>query len=378
MPSTNVSLEYSLAEKKYNAAQSLDEKYAALLEMRSHMPKHKGAENLRAEITRKIKTLSLQMEKKEAQRKKASAGHSVSVKKDGIAQIVIIGLPNSGKSTFLNTFTNSDAGVASYPFSTVKPEIGMMDFEKAKIQMVELPPIIEGSSRGKAMGPEMLAIARNADAILLIVDASTFDNDAATLVSELKAVGIELGGKKPPVKIEKSEFPGISITGRNYLQCAEKEAIEYLKQRGQFNVSLKIYGKAGINEIEQSMNSKTIYKNSLILVNTFGGRFYMLPFKFMDVPVVIWQKKSAEELSNFLFTMLDKVLVYTKKPREKIADKPMAVEKGANVFDVACTVHKDFMKTFKYAKVWGSTKFAGQRVSKNYEVRQNDMVEIYA
>lgn len=318
----NVSIEYVKAEKRYREAKTLEEKLSALREMKKTMPKHKGAENLRAEISKKIKLLSKLLRKREEQRKR-SAGYTFSVKKDGIGQIVLLGTPNSGKSFFLNKLTNSGIRTASYPFSTIKPEVAMMEFEKANIQLVELPAIIRGSSQGKAMGNEILSIARNSDALILFVDNKEFEKKTRILLTELKSAGISIGEKNK------------GVTGSS---C----------------------------------------KKALIIVNNVNGEKIGFPKQLSFIPVIVWQETKEDILKKKIFELLDLILVYTKKPREKIAENPLPVRKGATVFEVAVQVHKDFKNSFKYAKIWGSGRFPGQRVAKNYEVKHNDVIEIYS
>ena len=69
--------------------------------------------------------------------------------------------------------------------------------------------------------------------------------------------------------------------------------------------------------------------------------------------------------------------MWTKKPGEEKAEKPLALKEGSTVEDVANVLHKDFKK-FKFAKIWGSGKFQGQRVARNYELKDGDTVEIYS
>jgi ribosome-interacting GTPase 1 len=117
----NAGFEFENAKKKYDKARTPLEKLLALQEMQSTAPGHKGAENLRREISRKIAILKRDMEKQKEQAKKAARGSSLAVRKEGAGQIVIIGLPNSGKSTLLKDLTNADVAIASYPFTTKKP-----------------------------------------------------------------------------------------------------------------------------------------------------------------------------------------------------------------------------------------------------------------
>ena len=297
MPS-NVSFEYENAVSEYQQAASSEAKLAALQKMKSMAPSHKGGENLRKDISKKIASLKKDIDKRKKVEKKKGSGESIAVKKEGIGQVVLIGLPNSGKSTLLNFITGVETAIAPYPFTTKKPVVGMMDYFGGKVQLVELPAIVKGSSDGKADGPQVLSIARNSDAIILVA----FDK------------------KQEDVIVEELYKSGISL---NKTQ-AEKE----LKKS--------------------------------ITINAF-------------------EEQDLEKLREEIFSLLDKILVYTKKPGSKADyDMPLGLPLHSTTKDVARHLHKDFEKKLKFARVWGSTKFEGQRVSKDYELKNKDIVEIFA
>ena len=154
----NASYEYLNAEKKYLAAQTLEEKIAALKEMISTAPSHKGAENLRAELKARLKKL---LEKKEKS-KKSKGSSQKAIKKEGY-QIVIIGFSNSGKSSLLAALTNAKPEISPLPFTTKKPEIGTLDYEGIKTQVIDLPSI--GSENFD------IGIVNSADSILIVLSS---------------------------------------------------------------------------------------------------------------------------------------------------------------------------------------------------------------
>ena len=376
---TNVSIEFALAQKKYEDAKTLEEKLAALLEMQKHAPDHKGAENLRAEISRKIRALREKIEKQEEQRKKAT-GKALGIRKEGIGQIVLVGMPNSGKSTLLKALTNADVEVASYPFTTKEPVIGMMEYNKAQIQLVEIPALIEGSSQGKARGTELLGLIRNADAVALVLDANNALYEFNVLMRELTDADILLNERKPKIVIKKSEFQGLAIVGEKYLQMPKKDLENYLKKQGLHNVSVIISEPADYKKIDRALNKRLVYKKALaIIVDKFGNANIPEEIRKRMKAIVVGKldEEEKKKLKEVLFELLDVVLIFTKKPGEKPAEKPMALPAGSTIEDVAKALHQDFYKGLKYARVWGSTKFPGQKVAKEYVVQNRDIVELY-
>jgi len=351
----NAGIEYYKATEKYDKATTLREKLVALQEMRSAAPKHKGAENLRAEISLKIAKLKKEEEKQAKIASKKGKGATLNVKKEGAGQIVIVGLPNSGKSWLLKELTGIDVEIAPYQFTTKKPQMGMMNYRGAWAQLVEVPAIIEGSSEGKAQGTQLISVVRNADAVVLLAR----NTDEEKIVRrELEKSNIMLGRKRPKITIQAStELKGLSIAGKQYLKIPEKQLIEFLKSYGLHKASIILEEEATLEKVALALDQKVVYKNSFVL-NAF-------------------EKFDKEKLKERIFSLLEKVLVYTKKPgMEADLRTPMAMKAGSTVEAVARVLHKDFAKYLKYVRVWGSTKFPGQRVSKDYKLKDGDIIEI--
>lgn len=162
----NPTIHYQKAEEEYLQANTPEEQLAALQKMLSLCPKHKGTEKLQKQIKTKIAKLKDSIKKSA----KKGAYQKVSIKKEGAALICIVGTTNSGKSTFLNKLTNANTKVADYPFTTKKPVQGILDYKGIKLQIVEIPAIIEDFHETD-LGPSLLAIIKQSDLIIL-----TFNN----------------------------------------------------------------------------------------------------------------------------------------------------------------------------------------------------------
>jgi len=153
----NAGYEYLNAEKKYLLSKTLEEKISATEEMIRTAPHHKGSENLLALLRSRLKKLR-------GQQKKAKASGKTTfrtIKKEGF-QIVILGLPNSGKSSLLARLTNAHPKIDSYAFTTKEPELGTLDYQGVRTQVVDLPPI--GSENFDS------GIAHTADLILVVIE----------------------------------------------------------------------------------------------------------------------------------------------------------------------------------------------------------------
>ena len=156
----NAGVEYFIAEEAYREAKTTDDKILALEKMMKLAPKHKGAHTLLAQLKKKLSVL-----RKESAKAKAAASKRPRfvIKKEGAAQVCILGLTNSGKSLLLRALTNANVEVGAYPFTTKTPAIGMMDYEGVKIQLVEIPATFDAES---------MSIARTCDLLLFLLDAT--------------------------------------------------------------------------------------------------------------------------------------------------------------------------------------------------------------
>jgi small GTP-binding protein len=160
----NASPFYAKAEKEFLAAQTPEERLQKLKEMLTLAPKHKGAQNLLSELKLRIAKCKEIVEKNKVTKKGA---YSLSIKKQGAAQITLVGTTNTGKSTLLKQLTNSHVKISDVPFTTTKPVQGMLDYKGIKLQIVEIPAITKNYIE-TSLGPTNLSIARQSDLLILM------------------------------------------------------------------------------------------------------------------------------------------------------------------------------------------------------------------
>ena len=107
--------------------------------------------------------------------KKGEKGEGFEVLKSGDARVAMIGFPSVGKSTLLSSITETESEQASYEFTTLTCIPGVIDYKGANIQLLDLPGIIEGAAQGKGRGRQVIAVARTADLIFMVLDATKQD-----------------------------------------------------------------------------------------------------------------------------------------------------------------------------------------------------------
>ncbi len=323
----NLPPEYYEAEAKFKQATTPQEKISALEALISTVPKHKGTDKIRADLRRRLSKLR----EESAKKKKTGRGDLYTVEKQGAAQIALVGFANSGKSSLVAAVTNARPVIADFPMSTVMPLSGMMPFEDIQFQLVDLPPIGNETTDGWVSG-----ILRTANVLILVVDISE-DADIQTerliqQLSEWKIPILKKGDKK-----EKKEI----IAPKSIIIVANKSDLPEAEET--------------LKELKQKYES--------------------------EYPIVVFsvaEKTGIEELRRAVFENSRIIRVYSKEPGKKPdLDTPFTLPIGSNVLELAEIIHKDFIKNLKYACIWGSAKFDGQRVQKDYVLQDKDIVEYH-
>lgn len=309
----NLPPQYFEVEKRYRLAKDSLEKVAALEDMLAIMPKHKGTDHLRAELRQRIAKFGRSVDKRTA-----TQHASMLIEKEGAAQVVVVGLPNAGKSQLVSSITSASPAVAEYPFTTFSATPGMMEFENIQIQLVDTPPLVPQS-----IEPWFRHMLTRCDALLILVDLS--DAPLAgikDIIAQLEEIEIRPGDKK------------ILIVG-NKLDL-EKADENYIAVRDRYK--------------EQ----------------------------FSVIAVSAKERTGLEELRLGIYRVLDIIRVYTKAPGQKPdLNDPIILKSGGTVEDAAAEVHKDFRVGLKYARIWGSGKYDGLTVKRDYVLQDGDIIELH-
>jgi ribosome-interacting GTPase 1 len=381
------------AKQKYreaSLARKPEEKIKKLEEFMSLFPKHKGTENLRAQVKRKISLLKREIEEKK-QKKAGAGGPKVFVEKEGDAQIVILGPTNVGRSSLLSLLTNSKVAISSYPYTTTEPTPGMFNYQDLQLQMVEAPALMAGSAEGGAWGLQTLTSARNADGLIFMVDLSENPTEQFLLISrELDKAKILMRKPKARVEIEKKHMGAklkFIVLGR-LIDCSVKDLTRLLKSYGIRDATVKIRGEATLDDIEEAIFEGTTYRPAIIVANKAdhpkaAERLEQLKkivgdeMKILAVSCIT--EVGLEDVGSEIFEMLDIIRVYTKDPSKRDASmRPFTIRKGSTIFDLAKRIHSDFYKQFSYAKVWSKRlRFSPQKVGGAFPLQDGDTVEIH-
>ena len=137
------------------------------------------------------------------------AGRGFDVTKSGDTRIGLVGFPSVGKSTLLTSLTGTRSEAAAYEFTTLTCIPGTMKYKGARIQVLDLPGIIEGAADGRGRGRQVISTARTCNLILIVLDSAKPVTHKKIIEQELFSFGIRINQEPPDVKFVKKEKGGI-------------------------------------------------------------------------------------------------------------------------------------------------------------------------
>lgn len=324
----NLTPEFIAARKRYTKAKTDEERLKCLEEMLSVIPKHKGTDKMRADIKRRISKVRTQIIRDSKGGKKSFA---YDIKREGAGQTSLLGPANVGKSTLLNGLTSARADVGNFPFTTRLPLAAMMPYENIMIQIIDLPPISHDLKKSW-----IFAIIRNSDLLMIMSDMVSSD---------------------PPGQIEDT----IDLLQTHHIHLNNGEEL-LADERISYKRAIIVLNKSDVDEKQEDIK---------LIRELYESRFPILGISAM-------RKTNLDMLKNCIFENLKILRVYSKTRGKKPSlNKPFVLKKGSTVLDFARIVHHDFYDRLKYARIWGSNKYEGQRVNKNYRLSDGDIIELH-
>lgn len=319
---------YFEAEKRYREARTSEEKLEALEEMLTIMPKHKGTDKLRADLRRRIAKVKEQSQLKKGGVRRDTA---FAVEREGAAQVVLVGPPNTGKSSLVATLTNASPEVAHFPHSTWKPTPGMALYENVQFQLVDTPPVTR-----ERIDPGMADLLRRADILALVLD---LQGDPISQLEDTVSIlrGLRIYPQGWPIPDDLRKPPFIKKT---------------------FIV---------VNKVDDKRDDED-----------FTAFLELAEVKLPSLPVSVATHRGLMEILRTVYELSGIIRVYTKAPgKEPNLQAPFVLPVGSTLEELAGRIHKDFVSRMKFAKIWGTAVFGGQMVQKDHVLRDGDVVEIH-
>ncbi|MBN2288317.1 MAG: 50S ribosome-binding GTPase [Candidatus Glassbacteria bacterium] len=326
----NLTPQYLEAEQAFREAGTLEEKIRCLEEMLRVIPKHKGTDHLQGDIRRRLAKLRRQSSE-EASR--SHRGHSFKVHKEGAGQVALAGPPNVGKSALAAVLTNAEPQVAEYPFTTRVPVPAMVPYQDVKIQLIDLPPVsLEHEEHW------VVDLLKAADAVVLVVDL------AADPLGQLEFTLKHLEEKRlvpQSAAAEPGEDKPLHIVSRPMLVACNK------------------LDAPGAQENFELLGQLLETGPPMLAVSAEKGL-------------------GLEDFRRALFELLSVIRVYSKTPGKKPdLQEPYVLPSGSTVLDFAETVHREMAEHLKFARIWSTDKYDGQKVNRNEVLSDGDILELH-
>jgi ribosome-interacting GTPase 1 len=323
----NLTPDYLKAEKWFKEAATDEEKILALREMMRVIPRHKGTEKLQADLRRRFSKLK----DSAAKTKKTSHGPDIFyIPKSGAGQVVLLGLPNSGKSAIVSAVTGAKAEVTDFPFATSVPVPGMAQFEDIKIELVDMPPITAEYS-----APGMVNTLRNCDLVGIVIDLSGDIKQQAGVCLDF----LESRKLLPDENSPSRDAGGNSLARKCFVIAAKKDSA--------------------------SPDAIDTLKKQIV--------------KPMEITAIsINDRASLDKMLADIFRLLDIVRIYSKKPGyEPDMKDPFVLPRGSTVIELANLVHRELAEKLKTARCWGAGVHDGQNVHKTHILCDKDIIELH-
>ncbi len=353
---------------------TIEEQITALEKEIRDTPYDKSTERhhgmLRARVAR------LKEKQLESQARGSGGGGGYAVKKQGDATVVLVGRPSVGKSTLINKLTNAQSKVAPYAFTTLTVIPGMMKYNEAYIQILDVPGIIKGAEEGKGRGKEVLSVVRGCDLIIIITDPENVDA-FETIPQALERNGIRLNQTPPDVSIEKRPQGGLSIQSNIKQDVPHDAILEIAHEFGIRNGDITLREKITIDRLIDAFSSNRVYTKMMKVLNKVdearGGNTH----KDDSVVKISAEKEiGIEELKTEIWKQLGFIKIYLVEPyQEPSFENPTIINENAMLLDVANEIGTEFAKEKTRAKIWGpGAKFPGQEVSLTMNVQEGMQV----
>src|SRR5262245_7659882 len=240
---------------------------------------------------------------------------SIAVRRQGAAQVAVVGAPNAGKSSLLQALSDVQIRTGDYAFTTIRPVPAVIRAGGVLLQLVEIPGLISGAAEGRGGGRALLSVLRTADAMVLCHDLSRPPAELDGLRAELAAAAIDLPALVAGTRADEAG-PGAADRLRRHL----------------------------------------------------GG----LPV----VEVSVLDDAALDALRDAVWGLTGLVRIHLRHQGETTPE-PVALPPPVTVADVALAIHKDLGRRCRGARLWGgSARFAGQRVGPGHPLEDGDTVEI--
>jgi len=306
------------------------------------------------------------------------------VAKTGDARIGFIGFPSVGKSTLLSNLAGVYSEVAAYEFTTLTTVPGCIKYKGAKIQLLDLPGIIEGAKDGKGRGRQVIAVARTCSLIFIVLDVLKPLQHKKIIEKELEGFGMRLNKSPPNIVFKKKDKGGLNLQTMVAQSELDIDLVKtILSEYRIHNADITLRCDATADDLIDVVEGNRSYIPCIYLLNKID----QISIEELDiicdiphcVPISAHHKWNYDSLLEKLWEYLKLVRIYTK-PKGQLPDyeSPVVLQTDHCTLEDFCNkIHRTILKEFKYALVWGSSvKHQPQKVGKDHQLNDEDVVQI--
>jgi small GTP-binding protein len=354
----------------------IDDKIQQVEDKLEKTPVNKATEKERGRLKARIAEL-----KEEKQKKSKGTGDTSGYadEKHGDATVALVGFPSVGKSTLLNQVTNADSDTGAYEFTTLNVEPGMLKYNGANIQILDVPGLIGGAAEGRGGGKQVLSVVRNAELVLVVLDPEEMREEE--IMSELYDAGIRVNQDPPRMIVEKKDRGGIEISSTVDLDIDESTIKELMQRKGYVNANVVIRENLSLDQFIDGLMANRKYVPGIQVVNKCDMLDSDKREEYdeeYDLCISAETGENLDELKHLMFERLELIRVYMKETGEEAdKDEPLILTEGSTVDDALDELPGDMRDRFKKAKVTGeSSKFPNQKVGVEHELMDEDILEL--
>lgn len=319
-------------------------------------------------------------------------GEGFAVSKTGDGRVALIGFPSVGKSSLLSSVTDTESLAAGYEFTTLTCVPGNLIYNDTKIQLLDLPGIIDGAAHGKGRGREVIAVARTSDLVLMVLDAAKegVNNHRAILERELETVGLRLNKKPPDVSLVKKKTGGVKFNSTIPLtklgDDPQKTVSSILHEYRLHNVEILVREDVTTDQLIDVINGNRKYVRCLYAYNKIDSisieEIDALARQPHSVVISVKAQLNLDVLLARMWDYMGLIRIFTKRrgaPPDLEEPVVLSTQRpgGITVETATTRVSRELLVIFNYAMVWGtSVKFSPQRVGLQHALHDEDVIQI--
>lgn len=361
------------------------EKIKAIEDEMARTQKNKATSFHLGQLKAKLAKLRRELLQDSCSRGEGGGGVGFDISRTGVASVGFVGFPSVGKSTLLSKLTGTESEAAEYEFTTLVTVPGVIRYKGTKIQMLDLPGIIDGAKDGRGRGRQVIAVARTCNMLFIILDVNKPLQHKNIIEKELEGVGIRLNKQPPDITVKRKEKGGISITNTVPLTHLDHDEVRAVMNEYRINsAEISFKCDANVEDLIDVLEAPARrYIPAIYVLNKIDSLYleemellYRIP---NAVPISSSKEWNFNELLHAMWEKLNLVRVYTKRKgfMPDFKDPIVLRSSYCTVKDFCNQIHRSLIDEFKSALVYGtSVKHQPQYVGLSHVLEDEDVVSI--